>query len=524
MRPGVTESGDQAVLLVSDGRGGTASAGSVGRREQRLRHEDLRAVRVRVATLWGAGLLAAYAVSRTYALLRLPPFLDEALTIVWGRNLWSGGWWNAPSADGKLLSVAIVGAVDALWPTGWPVLLGARLVSVSCGCVALVCCLVVGRRLGGDVAGVVSGVVYLVSPYAVWHDRLCLADSHLAAVTGLVFASSLRLMTSGSLPSAIVLGVALIAAVLTKVTGGLLFVVPLTALLMKPSELSWRPLLRRLAMVYGVSAPVSLWALSRVWWAPRSSQLAKVGPFGAIAHNLEVSADWFRTYWTFPLWILVAVCCIAVVATHQRRAAFLLAGIAAPVAFFAVTARIWWPRYLLVTAVPMAVSVGLVLGHVWDRFGRAARWGLAAAFVLAVVPAIRWDISALRAPQRAELPAVDRYQYIDGWPSGYGSAGLVEALRSLATARGSIVVKSDRTADRVPALVVKATARDIEVIEAKPEEWLAVVQGRPTYALISGEDSATALAAVERVGKRVGRWERPDGRVFAALYELQTGE
>ncbi len=86
VRPGVTESGDQAVLLVSDGRGGTASAGSVGRREQRLRHEDLRAVRVRVATLWGAGLLAAYAVSRTYALLRLPPFLDEALTIVWGRN------------------------------------------------------------------------------------------------------------------------------------------------------------------------------------------------------------------------------------------------------------------------------------------------------------------------------------------------------------------------------------------------------------------------------------------------------
>lgn len=481
-------------------------------------------VRGRAATLWGVGLLAAYIASRTYALLRLPPFLDESLVIVWGRNLWSGGSWNAPSADGKLLSVAIVGAVDALWPKGWSVLLGARLVSVACGAVALGCCLSVGRRLGGDVAGAISGVVYLVSPYALWHDRLCLADSHLAAATGLVFASSLLLVTSGSLWSAVVLGVALIAAALTKVTGGLLFVVPLAALLMKPSELSWRPLLRRLAMAYGVSAPVSLWVLSRVWWAPRSSQLAKMEPFGAVAHNLGVSADWFRTYWTFPLWVLVAVCCVAVVATHQRRAAFLLAGIAAPVAFFAITARIWWPRYLLMAAVPMAVSVGLVFGYVWDRLGRAARWGLAAAFVLAVVPAIRWDIRAVRTPQGAELPAVDRYQYIEGWPSSYGSAGLVEALRSLATARGSIVVKSDRTADRVPALVVKATARDIEVIEAKPEEWLVVVQDRPTYALISGADSATALAAVERVGKRVGQWERPDGRVFAALYELQAEE
>lgn len=477
-----------------------------------------------MATLWGAGLLAAYAVSRTYALLRLPPFLDEALTIVWGRNLWSGGWWNVPAAAGKLASVATVGAVDALWPTGWPVLLGARLVSVIGGAVALGCCLSVGRRLGGDVAGAISGVVYLVSPYALWHDRLCLADSHLAAATGLVFASSLLLVTSGSLSSAVVLGVALIAAALTKVTGGLLFVVPLAALLMKAPELSWRPLLRRLAMVYGVSAPVSLWVLSIVWWSPRSVELAKAEPFGAVAHNLEVSADWFRTYWTFPLWILLAACCIAVVATHQRRAAFLLAGIAAPVAFFAITARIWWPRYLLMTVVPMAVSVGLVLGHLWDRLGRAACWGLAAVFVLAVVPAIRWDVRAVRTPQRAELPAVDRYQYIDGWPSGYGSAGLVEALRSLATARGSIVVKSDRTADRVPALVVKATARDIEVIEAKPEEWLAVVQDRPTYALVSGADSSAALAAVERVGKRVGRWERPDGRVFAALYELQAGE
>lgn len=365
-------------------------------------------VRGRAATLWGVGLLGAYVTSRTYALLRLPPFLDEALAIVWGRKLWSGGWWNAPSADGKLLSVAIVGVVDALWPTGWPVLLGARLVSVFCGGVALACCFIVGRRLGGDVAGGLGGVVYLVSPYALWHDRLCLADSHLAAATGLVFASTVRLMKSGSLASAVVLGVALVAAVLTKVSGGLLFVVPLAALLMKPSELSWRPLLRRLTMAYGVSAPVSLWVLSMVWWSPRSSQLAKVEPFVAVAQNLEVSADWFRAYWTFPLWVLVATCCVAVVATYQRRSAFLLAGIAAPVAFFAITAGIWWPRYLLMTVVPMAVSVGLVLGHLWDRLGRAARWGLAAAFVLAVVPAIRWDIRAVRTPDATESRTTGR--------------------------------------------------------------------------------------------------------------------
>jgi hypothetical protein len=36
------------------------------------------------------------------------------------------------------------------------------------------------------------------------------------------------------------------------------------------------------------------------------------------------------------------------------------------------------------------------------------------------VPAIAFDARLLREPSSARLPAIDRWQYVEGWPSGYG--------------------------------------------------------------------------------------------------------
>jgi hypothetical protein len=52
-------------------------------------------------------------------------------------------------------------------------------------------------------------------------------------------------------------------------------------------------------------------------------------------------------------------------------------------------------------------------------------------FLAAVlVPALRFDLALWTDPARAPLPALDRFQYVTGWPSGYGARDSIAFLRA----------------------------------------------------------------------------------------------
>jgi 4-amino-4-deoxy-L-arabinose transferase-like glycosyltransferase len=94
---------------------------------------------------------------------------------------------------------------------------------------------------------------------------------------------------------------------------------------------------------------------------------------------------------------------------------------AAPLLVFVVGARIWYPRYVLFTTVPFLALVGGSLAAIWSRAGGRVGRGLVALVLASVlVPGVRFQLGLLRDPASARLPPVDRWQYIEGWPSGYG--------------------------------------------------------------------------------------------------------
>src|SRR5262249_26042094 len=62
--------------------------------------------------------------------------------------------------------------------------------------------------------------------------------------------------------------------------------------------------------------------------------------------------------------------------------------------------------------------------------GRAATAGLVMALLVVVLtPALRFDVALWTDPPSAPLPALDRFQYVTGWPSGYGSRESMGFLR-----------------------------------------------------------------------------------------------
>jgi hypothetical protein len=89
-------------------------------------------------------------------------------------------------------------------------------------------------------------------------------------------------------------------------------------------------------------------------------------------------------------------------------------------------ARIFFPRYLLFLTVPMALAGGYILSLVRGRLRLAA-----ALSVFLFAPALLCGQIIFLA-EKAPLPAVERWQYVSGWPSGYGTGELKEFLVSRA--------------------------------------------------------------------------------------------
>ena len=391
---------------------------------------------------WPA-LVGLYLASRLFALTALPMFLDERIHLRWAYWIAQGRRLRVPVLAGRGLSVYMLAGVA---PGADDPLLAGRLLTVAIGLVTLVALYHLTLRLGGDrrIADL-AALFYIVCPFALVYDRMVLTDAFLAAFTALTLLLSVRLVEDPRARTGAALGAALALGVLSKTTGLVLFGFPLLVLAFLGRER--RRALGPLALAYafaGTLVAYPLWLFFR-----KTDELAgAIGVrendasfSGNAAANVHLAAEWLWTYWTPGLVILAVLgLALGLASPARRRAAVLLSLLAVgPTAAFVAVSGIWYPRYLLFTTVPLLpLAAGGFVGLVSLLTRRASahprRWAVsllvAALLVAALLPALRFDHALWTDPTRAPFPSLDRFQYVTGWPSGYGSRESVEFLRA----------------------------------------------------------------------------------------------
>jgi hypothetical protein len=155
-----------------------------------------------------------------------------------------------------------------------------------------------------------------------------------------------------------------------------------------------------------------------------------------------------------------------------------------------------------------------------------------------LVPALRLDLRLLTDPSRAALVEDDRFQYVTGWPSGYGVRDTIAFVRAERDRHpeGITVVTHART--------VRTTARALDLEFAYPrgvrvedlnfdqpwgampllEEW---ARERPTLVVIeppqgkSRRPDPSMFAGLG--GELVARTYKPDGTLCDEIYRLCGG-
>jgi hypothetical protein len=365
-------------------------------------------------------VVVLYLATRLWRLTALPMFFDEATHLLWGER-WTGSQGLARAlAAGKLLHVAAVGVALRLVPDP---LWAGRLATVVVGCAGLAGAFALGRRVGGFAAGLQTVALVAACPFLLFHDRMALGDGFVSASAAIVLAVAVRLCDAARPARGVVLGLALAAAGAAKILGLIVWVYPLVAVaLLAPRDgRAWRAL----ALAWGLAGAllvVPLGAfLARSGEIESKAALVVANRLALATRNLSLAAEWLWPYCT-PGLAVVGLVATAVALVRRRPVELLLVfAWTFPLAVFVLGAAVWYPRYVVFATVPFLVLAAGLLAEMQSRArGRVARAGALAVTAAVFVPAVGWDARLLREPSSARLPEVDRWQYVEGWASGYG--------------------------------------------------------------------------------------------------------
>jgi hypothetical protein len=491
-------------------------------------------------------LFALYLFTRLRGLELLPIFLDETLHVRWALLISQGEKsWDATWKWGRALTIWL-GALVSPWADN--LLYANRLLSVALGAVTLVATVEIARRLLGERPALLAGLFYLLCPFTLFYDRMALTEAGLSAFTALTLLFSIRVAESGQSTFAVLAGLSFALAVLVKALGVLALPIPLlTVLLLGPV----RSRLGALALAYAVGLPPAAWAFRSFVATENAQHMAELftGGGGAFATQLASSlaegGGWLWTWCTPPL-VVLALAGAALAIVRRERKTLLLALLAVyPLVAFSSVLSWRMPRYLLPAAVPLLVLAAGTLDSLVTRLlartsaagqERARPWLTAVAAVLVLFPALRLDRALWTDPARAAIPEPDRFQYVLGWPSGYGVRDTERLVREELARHPeglTVVVHANRYQNlRVtPLALALAFAREPrvrledwnfadEALVGALERWAAA---GPTLLVVPRADPAAPApdpSVWAHLATLVARTRKPDGGPCDDVYRL----
>jgi hypothetical protein len=184
---------------------------------------------------------------------------------------------------------------------------------------------------------------------------------------------------------------------------------------------------------------------------------------------------------------------------------------------FAGVGDIWFPRYLVFLTAPFAAlaawGADSLARFAERRVPRSAAAITGAGLALVLWPALRADRDLLVDPARAPFVEIDRFQYVTGWPSGYGVRDTVEFVRAERARHpeGITVVTHART--------VRTTARalDLEFAYRKDVRVEDLNFDHPDGAMPLLEEWARERPTLVVIEPPQGKSRRPDPTLFANL-------
>lgn len=388
---------------------------------------------------------------RVYKITAIPVFADEAIYIRWAQVMRAVPELRfLPLSDGK--QPLFMWSVIPFFKVFSDPLVAGRMVSAFSGLAAVAGIFLLTHRLfASKQAALIASLLYVVSPFTVFFDRMALVDGMLNSLGIWVLFFGVLTAQTVRLDAAMFTGFALGAAWLTKSPAVFfLMMLPLTLL-----SFDWG----QRGRLIQVLKLCGLWLVS--WFiALAMYNIQRLGPnFHMIALRnkdyvfsltevLQHPLDPFQFHvrevgewlWVLlPGTILLAAIFAAITGLRKFWREFLLLFIwvAFPLLVMSEFAKVFTARYILFAIPPLFILASSFFIIIQHKIFRNFSWLILLFFI---VPALWVNYLLLIKPQEAPLPRSERSGYLEEWTAGTGIKEIADYLKRES---GGIVVGTE---------------------------------------------------------------------------------
>lgn len=441
---------------------------------------------------WPAIALLVLGCLACVRLLAIPMFEDEGSQLRWIVRIIDAGEWLAPLGDGKPLEA---------WPMvplvrlGLPALVVMRALHVLAGAIGALLVYRIALRVVAWPAAFAAGILYVICPFVVYLQRFALSDGLLCLAALTVWLGFLRITEGSRWPGGLLLAGGLVFGALAKLPVGFVLIIAVpTALLLMPAA-SRRTLLRapQLWRLLAAHVPVILLALLVVITAIVRVRRGQAPGFGltdlagvGLGAYRDIGATMgiaritlfgeLSAQLSWPVILIAAAGIAAAAASSDWRLRWLIAVAAVPMLAIGTLAAFWYSRYLLFTLPPLIIAAVAGWCGSSDRARRSpgrlvralARPALAAAGIACLGLMGSQSARIVLDPLAARWSPVDRFQYFEGWGSGYGYPEAAAFLQQSTTVPQSVFALDGHSAYQLRSYLPRGWLNRVKTVYYGP--------------------------------------------------------
>lgn len=482
-------------------------------------------------------IAAATFISRIFNLLNIPIFTDEAIYIRWAQiGLADSVHRYISLTDGKqpLLTWLMYPMLKIFSDP----LFAGRIVSVLSGVFTVLGIYFLSRELFGRKTAIIASIIYILSPFALLYDRLALMDSLLSGFGVWSLYLTVILAKKPRLDAALLLGLTVGLGVLTKSSAWYyLALTPFSLILFnlkakdKISQFfKWLGLITVgtiIAEVMYNSLRLSPW-----FYIIRQKNYSFVmtpaeffkKPFTIFFPNLNGLMQFLTTYLTWPIFLVVLFGVVVALVKRDRKTIYLFLWFIIPFLSLAAIGKVIFPRFILFMVMPLFIIAAHAITNLTAIFKKNIIFPVIITAIILAYPAYQSFLLVV-SPVQADIPANDRHQLFDDWPSGYGVKEVISYLKDKAQ-NGKIVIGTEGTFGLNPAVyeIYLGGDKNVEIhgywpVGEVPRELLDKAKTYPTYLIFKEKQEIPANWPL----KLIGKYRRGKGNTYLLFYQVESG-
>jgi hypothetical protein len=494
-------------------------------------------------------LLGLYFATRLINLTLLPVFHDEAIYVQMPQAMGQDLFAPLQIRDSRFTLVWLT-AVFLILP-GDP-LRSARWASVFAGGLSLLGIYLIGRQIYSRRVGTIAAILYLISPLTLFHDRMLLADVTLNTCGIYTLLFSLLLMKRDCLADALAMGLSMGLGILSKLPGAFFLSIPLITSLLIPKAHKGG-LVKKFLLSYFI--PI-LMIFPILIHPSLENFIGKVREFTVVtSEGLTVSA-WMELtkknaimalsdlepYLTLPILLICGISFATAMYRKDKRGLLLSVLCLMPFLGLVGSSKGWLPpRFFLFIVSPLLVLAAWGIVEIADgvaslidkrsnlsshTLGVTRDVFLASFLIPLSIPSIGFDHAILSDPTQAPLPRVDRVQYIEGWPAGYGIPEVATSIREQANGKKVKVIAN--SSGGIPGDALSTYFHDDPWVTvrlenlSKPLSWDKMGEVGSIFMVLNIPRDNTGFAVLNPGAQLLGVYPKPGGSSWLKLYEVSA--